>query len=127
MAEARDKSDSVRNCVTTRAFGVLVTPFHLWKKKKPTVSHSQMFGCQYWYKTPGNEVCKLDACAATKFFVCYRQGTKAYKVWDDTQRRIVISRDLEFDESRPEPYTLDEHSPNENDVYFNQEDATDID
>lgn len=38
-----------------------------------------------------------------------------------------MSRYMHFDESRSGPYTLDEHSLNENDVYLHAEDANDID
>ena len=41
---------------------------------------------------------KLDAKAKKMIFLGYPQGVKVYKIWDPLEKKVIISRDVTFDE-----------------------------
>jgi hypothetical protein len=43
--------------------------------------------------------CKLEPRAKKAVFVGFKRGVKGYKLWDAKDRKIVISRDVTFDEA----------------------------
>ena len=49
--------------------------------------------------TPKNQHSKLDPKSKKCIFFGYDDVTKGYRLWDPTTRKIVISRDVIFDES----------------------------
>ena len=98
-AEALDNAVYVRNRVTSRALPKNTTPHHLWTGKKPDVSHLRVFGSKCWYTLPGKQLQKLDARARQAMFLGYAKESKAYKLWDSELRKVVMSRDVTFDET----------------------------
>ena len=97
-AEALATSVYVRNRVTSRALQVKTTPHHIWMKSTPNVGHLQVFGSKCWYTLPKLELRKLDLRAREAMFLGYSQCSKAYKLWDGELNKIVVSRDVKFDE-----------------------------
>jgi hypothetical protein len=58
----------------------------------------------HWVRTPplapsDNKGKKLDAKALPMIFVSYEPGSKAYRLWDPRGHKIVISSDINFDET----------------------------
>ena len=98
-AEALATSVYVRNRVTSRALPVSTTPHHIWMKSTPNVGHLRVFGSKCWYTLPKLELRKLDLRAREAMFLGYSQCSKAYKLWDGELNKIVVSRDVKFDES----------------------------
>ena len=98
-AEALATAVYVRNRVTSRAIEKNTTPHHVWHDDAPEVSHLRVFGCRCWYKVPSSKVKKLDARAREALFLGYAESSKAYNVWDDDLSKVIISRDVTFDES----------------------------
>ena len=98
-AEALDNAVYVRNRVTSRALPKNTTPHHLWAGKKPDVSHLRVFGSKCWYTLPAKQLHKLDARAREAMFLGYAKESKAYKLWDGELCKVVVSRDVTFDES----------------------------
>ena len=74
------------------------TPYELWTGSPPGVHHLRTFGCSAHMKitTPGLK--KLDDRSRRTIFVGYEPGSKAYRLFDPTTRRVHISRDVMFDE-----------------------------
>ena len=59
----------------------------------------KIFGCEAYALTPKNQHSKLDPQSKKCIFVGYDDVTKGYRLWDPTAYKIVISRDVIFDES----------------------------
>ena len=98
-AEALATAVHVRNRVTSRALPVDTTPHHIWMKTTPNIGHLRIFGSKCWYTLPKLELRKLDVRAREAMFLGYAQGSKAYKLWDGELNKIIVSRDVKFDES----------------------------
>ena len=98
-AEAIDNAVHVRNRVTSRALPSNITPHHLWMGRKPDMSHLRVFGSKCWYTLRTKPLRKLDLRAREAMFLGYAKESKAYKLWDGDLRRIVVSRDVMFDET----------------------------
>ena len=77
------------------------TPYELWHGKKPDISHLRIFGCRAFVHTPDETRRKLDAKAQLHIFVGYSDTSKGYRCWNPTSRRVITSRDVLFDESKP--------------------------
>src|SRR5262249_50001644 len=77
-----------------------LTPEELWTRKKPNVTHLQVFGCETYVLNKENNRSKFDKKADKCLFLGYKDG--AYKLWNPNKRRIVISHDVTFKE-RQEP------------------------
>ena len=75
------------------------TPYQRWCGKKPDVSHMKVFGCIAYAHVPDEERRKLDKKAVKLRFVGYANNAKGYRLYDEEKRRILIRRDVVFDES----------------------------
>uniref|UniRef100_A0AAV1VCE7 Integrase catalytic domain-containing protein n=1 Tax=Peronospora matthiolae TaxID=2874970 RepID=A0AAV1VCE7_9STRA len=75
------------------------TPFEIVYNLKPSVKHMRTFGCQTYILTPKENRLKWDPKARAGIFVGYEEVSKAYRVYDIEAGQVVISRDVNFDES----------------------------
>ena len=75
-----------------------VTPFEAWHKKKPNVSHLRTFGCVAHVKQNGSGINKLSDRSSKMLFIGYESGTKGYRFFDPSTGRLVVSRDVIFEE-----------------------------
>ena len=78
-----------------------VTPFEAWHKKKPNVSHLRTFGCVAHVKQNGSGINKLSDRSSKMLFIGYESGTKGYRFNNPASNKLVISRDVIFDEMQP--------------------------
>ena len=99
-AEALANAVYVRNRFTSSALPSNTTPHHKWMRNAPNLSHVRVCGSEYWYTLPKNKVKKLDTRAREAMFLGYAEVSKAYKLWDSELQKVVISRDVTFDESK---------------------------
>ena len=83
------------------------TPFELWTGRKPDVSYFKVFGSLAFAHIPDALRRKLDPKATECMMVGYCESSKAYRLWDKTKRRVIISRDVTFDETSSQS----EHQP----------------
>lgn len=74
------------------------TPFELWHKKSIDVSILKVFGCDVYAHIPDQKRKKLDAKSKKGIFVGYSETTKGFKVFFPDERKILLSRDVIFDE-----------------------------
>ena len=75
------------------------TPEEVWSDIKPAVHYFKVFGCVAHVHIPDAKRKKLDP----KSFQCVMLGvsdeSKAYRLFDPTTKRIVISKDVIFEEN----------------------------
>ena len=74
------------------------TSFEAWNGFKPSMQHLKVFGCVCYVHVPAIKRDKLDKRAIAGIFLGYGTSVKGYKVFDATSNKIIISRDVKFDE-----------------------------
>nr|GFA00115.1 retrovirus-related Pol polyprotein from transposon TNT 1-94 [Tanacetum cinerariifolium] len=74
------------------------TPQEAWNGLKPTVSHLRVFGSIAYVYVPSQRILKLDDRSEKHVFVGYDKQSKGYKLYNPVTRKVVVSRDVEFDE-----------------------------
>ena len=60
----------------------------------------RVFDCPAYVHIPSEERSKLDPKSRQCVFLGYEKGVKDYKFWDLMANKVVISRDVVFDENR---------------------------
>jgi hypothetical protein len=77
------------------------TPEELFTGKKPHINHLRVFGCDCYVHIPdkdrGN---KLDSKSKRGIFIGYDELKQGYKVYDFEANKVVISRDVIFNEDK---------------------------
>jgi len=63
------------------------------------VAHLRVFGCLCFVKEL-NQLRKLDDRSRPGVFIGYADGAKVYRVYDPVSQRVLVSRDVVFDETR---------------------------
>ena len=103
-----------------------ITPYELWNKRKPNLSHFRVWGCRAIVRVPEPKKRKLGERGIECIFIGYAEHSKAYRFLviepnDSIAVNTVIeSRDAIFDETRfssiPKPNGLvpTTITPNEN-------------
>ena len=76
-----------------------MTPFEAWHGRKPDVSFLRTFGCIGHVKKTKPNLPKLEDRSSPMVFLGYERGSKAYRLYDPQARRVVVSRDVVFDEA----------------------------
>ncbi|WVZ14807.1 hypothetical protein V8G54_012373 [Vigna mungo] len=74
------------------------TPMEVWSGRPANYSHLRVFGSLAFAHVRGD---KLDSRAAKCIFLGYAEGVKGYRLWRlDSPSKLIISRDVIFDETR---------------------------
>jgi hypothetical protein len=76
------------------------TPYELLYGKKPDVSYLRVFGATAYVLVPKELRRKLDPVSQKGVMVGYATDSKAYRVLLNDGRKVVIGRDVVFDEKR---------------------------
>jgi len=76
------------------------TPYEAWFGRKPGVKHLKTFGCVAYAKTVGPGVSKLTDRAVSGVFLGYEPGTKGYRIYDPVKDKLLVTRDVVFDEKK---------------------------
>jgi hypothetical protein len=76
------------------------TPYEAWYNWKPKVHHLRTFGCIAHVKQIGPDVSKLSERSVATVLMGYEIGTKGYTLFDLLAKKLHISRDVIFKESR---------------------------
>ena len=96
-AEAVNTAAYIRNRVTTATSGQ--TPYERWYGRIPDVSHFRVFGCMAYAHIPEVERTKLDKKAVKLRFLGYSDSQKGYRLFDVANRKVIIRRDVAFNET----------------------------
>ncbi|KAL4273689.1 hypothetical protein GQ457_13G024310 [Hibiscus cannabinus] len=74
------------------------TPFEVWFDATPSIGHLRVFGCVCYVPVPEVKRDKLDERAIVGVFLGYSSNSKKYRVYDVKTKKILVSRNLKFDE-----------------------------
>jgi len=97
-AEAINTAAYTRNCLPTKATSV--TPHERWFGYKPNISYIRVFGCLAYSHIPEQLRSKLDSKAENMVLVGYASQSKGYRLYNPNSKRVVIKRDVTFDETK---------------------------
>jgi len=75
-----------------------MTPQEAWSRRKPSVSHLKVFGSIGYVHVDDQVRTKLDDKSKKMIFMGYDQKSKGYKLYNPNEGKMVISRDVEFNE-----------------------------
>ena len=75
-----------------------VTPFEAWYGRKPSVSFLRTFDCIGHVRRTKPVLTKLEDRSTPMVFLGYAEGTKAYWLYDPCRDKVLVSRDVVFDE-----------------------------
>ncbi|KAG5874230.1 hypothetical protein JTB14_012843 [Gonioctena quinquepunctata] len=87
-------SNYLQNRLPSRSIDV--TPYEMWKNKKPNTSHIQKFGCYAYAMISEGQRRKLDEKAVKLRFVEYDKHSNGYRLLNENSLRITISRHVKF-------------------------------
>ena len=71
----------------------------MWYGHVPSVKHIRVFGSTYYALIPKVHRNKLGARSRKCIFLGYSNTSKAYRLYDEVNRKFVVSRDVIFLES----------------------------
>jgi hypothetical protein len=97
-AEAVKYASYIRNHVATRTL-TDHTPYEACTRQKPNIAHLHEFRCDVWILYMGDRS-KLDPKANKFMVVGFEDGPCAVRYYSPTTRRIQVSRDFTFEESK---------------------------
>lgn len=71
-------------------------PNYLWEN----VEYLRVFGCVCYAKIEAPHLCKLDGRSKMLVYLGTEPGSKAYRLLDPTNRKVIVNRDVIFDENK---------------------------
>ncbi|CAL5332754.1 unnamed protein product [Camellia sinensis] len=79
-----------------------------WSSHKPSVNHLRIFGCVAYTKIPEARRTKLDDKGEKCILVGYGDRTMGYKLYNPSTRKVIMSRDVIFEEEEAWNWNQDE-------------------
>ncbi|CAL2252446.1 unnamed protein product [Prunus armeniaca] len=76
-----------------------ITPFEAYTGRKPGIAHLKIFGSPCHVLIPSALRHKLEENSHKCIFVGYGLCEKGYRLFDPSTRKIILSRDVQFDEN----------------------------
>ena len=76
------------------------TPEEVFTGTQPDVSHIRIFGSVCYCHVHADTRKKLDPYGEKGLLVGYSETSKAYRVYIPARKRIIVCRDVQFDEDR---------------------------
>jgi hypothetical protein len=76
------------------------TPEEAFNESRPDIKHLRIFRCSTFSRVPLEKRTKLDPTIERGMLVGYSKVSKAYKIYIPTLRRVVVRRDVRFEEDR---------------------------
>ncbi|CAL9004184.1 unnamed protein product, partial [Prunus brigantina] len=91
-------SNSNKRCPTLAVKDV--TPEETWSGVKPSIDHFRVFGCIAHVHVPEERRTKLDNRSITCVLLGVSEESKGYRLFDPVAKRVVVSRDVIFEEEK---------------------------
>lgn len=79
--------------------GKEVTPFELWTRIRPNLSHLKIFGCRCYALVPGETQSKWESHSEEALFMGYYEAFNLFCLYNLTSKKFVKKRDVVFHES----------------------------
>lgn len=95
--EAVNTAVYLLNRLSTKAVEGM-TPIEAWSGLKPSFKHLKVFGCVCFFHVHSSKRTKLDERAQQGIFLGYSSNSKEFRIFDIFEEKIVLSRDVVFDE-----------------------------
>ncbi|KAI5337555.1 hypothetical protein L3X38_016826 [Prunus dulcis] len=76
-----------------------ITPFEAYTGRKPGIAHLKIFGSPCHVLIPSSLRHKLEENSHKCIFVGYGLCEKGYRLFDPSTRKVILSRDVQFDEN----------------------------
>jgi hypothetical protein len=77
-----------------------MTPEEAWSNVKPSVHYFKVFGCLAYAHVTDLQRKKLDPKSIKCVHLGISEESKAYKLYDPIAKKIIVSRDVIFDETK---------------------------
>ena len=71
-------------------------PYEVWSGSSVEYSNLKVFGCTAYYHVSEG---KLEPRAKKGAFVGYGDGVKGFRIWSPSEKRVILSRSVVFDEN----------------------------
>ncbi|KAL0323926.1 UNVERIFIED_CONTAM: Retrovirus-related Pol polyprotein from transposon TNT 1-94 [Sesamum calycinum] len=75
-----------------------MTPIEAWSGKKPSAKHLRVFDSICYVHIPTEKRHKLEEKTEKGIFLGYSTQSKGYRIYNLKTKKLIISRDVEFDE-----------------------------
>jgi hypothetical protein len=76
------------------------TPEEAWSGVKPSVEYFRVFGCVSHVHIPDSKKTKLDNKSISCVLLGVSEESKAYRMYDPISQKIIVSRDVVFEEDK---------------------------
>ena len=96
----------IRNRCLSTAINIK-SPYELWYNRLPVVQHFRVFGSPCYALIPKQQRDKLGARSHKCLFLGYSNTSRAYRLYDEENKKFVISRDVVFLEFAKDASTID--------------------
>ena len=96
-AEALAALIHVWNCCPSAALDGK-TPYEMWFKEKPDVSHLRIWGCLSYVHIQKDKRIGFSPHMEKGIFIGYPAGYKGWKFYIPSSKKVIISERAEFDE-----------------------------
>ena len=83
------------------------TPYEMWYGHLPRVKHFRVFGCTCYALILAHLRNKLEARSRKCIFLGYSTTSKAYRLYDEENKKIVLSRDVIFLEFEKDAHSIE--------------------
>ncbi|OMO54668.1 Zinc finger, CCHC-type [Corchorus capsularis] len=130
-AKAVNTAVYILNRLTAKAMQQ-TTPFEAWYGFRPSVKHLKVFGCICYSHVPSVRRDKLDKRSEMGVLVGYSESAKGYRIYNPVTNKVIVSRDVKFDELAAWKWPENEEiqSLNDKEIGFDQindEEELDVD
>lgn len=98
MGRSPHTTNYLQNRSPTKAISANKTPYELWYGRQPNLSYLKTFGCPAHVFILKDQRQKFDSHSFEAIFLGYSEDTKAYRLLNVHNNKLIISRDVIFDE-----------------------------
>jgi transposase InsO family protein len=97
-----------------------MTPEECWSGFKPSIAHFRVFGCIAHVHTPENLRKKLDDRSSICVNLGLSDESKGYKLYNPTTKKIVVSKDVIFEEGKSWKWDNQQRSTGNNEIVIEE-------
>jgi hypothetical protein len=95
-----------------------MTPEEAFTGRRPDVEHIRIFGCSTFSHVPSERRMKLDSTTQQGTLVGYSEVSKSYHIYIPPLRKVVVRKDVRFEEDKDFARSLESSRVVEDDGEF---------